>query len=308
MKNIFIEGIQGMGKSTLLQAIASKYPEYMVCREGDYSPVELAWCAWLTEEEYEGVLSRYDAIQDEIKKNTVVEKIDVKKIDKDSCEQGNSISFKEQEQIDALHYIVCYTKIITDIPEFHKDLEQYEIYNGRKTLEEMQEIILARYERFFAYSGSQPKGDIAEKYAEEYKDTPMKKGYLFECSFLQNIVEDLILFHQLSDDEIVDFYKKLYEKVDKEKFTLLYLYSDNLEETTNVIKKERSDGQGNEMWYPLMLEYLVNSPYGKAHGYKEFEDMINHFRHRQRVELRIIEEVVGENAMIIPAKEWNEKL
>ena len=303
MKNIFVEGIQGMGKSTLLQALATKYPEYQVCREGDYSPVELAWCAWLTEEEYEGVLSRYDAIQDEIKKNTVVEKIDVKKIDKDSCEQGNSISFKEQEQIDALHYIVCYTKIITDIPDFHKDLEQYEIYNGRKSFEEMQEIILARYERFFATFKRELKKDTKDC-VEVFKDNFSKVGYLFECSFLQNIVEDLILFRQLSDDEIVDFYKNLYEKVDKEKFTLLYLYSDNLEETTNVIKKERSDGHGNEMWYPLMLEYLVNSPYGKAHGYKDFEDMVNHFRHRQRVELRIIKEVVGENARVIPAKEW----
>ena len=44
MKNIFIEGIQGMGKSTLLQAIAERLPELHVCREGDYSPVELSWC------------------------------------------------------------------------------------------------------------------------------------------------------------------------------------------------------------------------------------------------------------------------
>ena len=40
-RNIFIEGIQGMGKSTLLQAIARKAPELQVCREGEYSPVEL---------------------------------------------------------------------------------------------------------------------------------------------------------------------------------------------------------------------------------------------------------------------------
>ena len=42
MKNIFIEGIQGMGKSTLLQSIAERLPELHVCREGDYSPVELS--------------------------------------------------------------------------------------------------------------------------------------------------------------------------------------------------------------------------------------------------------------------------
>lgn len=271
-----------MGKSTLLQAIASKYPEYQVCHEGDYSPVELAWCAWLTKEEYEGVLGRYEAIREEIEKHTVIETMDVD---------------------NQPHYVVCYTQIITDIPGFHKDLEQYEIYNGRKSFEEMQEIILARYERFFSYYKSEKKKDTKDC-VDVVKDNARSKCYLFECSFLQNIIENLILFHQLSDDEIVDFYKKLYEKVDKEKFTLLYLYGDNLEESTSIIKKERSDAQGNEMWYPLMLEYLVNSPYGKAHGYKDFGDMVAHFRHRQQLELRIIKEVVGENAKMIPAKEW----
>ena len=295
MKNIFIEGIQGMGKSTLLQAIASKYPEYMVCHEGDYSPVELAWCAWLTKEEYDMVLNRYEEIQEEIKKHTFCEEYHIR--------HSSSVVKETSSKATCTYYIVCYTKIITDIPGFHKDLEQYEIYNGRKSFEEMQEIILARYERFFETFKRKLKKDTKDC-VEAFKDNFSKVGYLFECYFLQNIVEDLILLRQLSDDEIVDFYKNLYEKVDKEKFTLLYLYSDNLEETINVIKKERSDGQGNEMWYPLMLEYLVNSPYGKAHGYKDFEDMVNHFRHRQRVELRIIKEVVGENARVIPAKEW----
>ena len=40
--NLWIEGIQGSGKSTLLQELVTMYPELKVCREGDYSPVELA--------------------------------------------------------------------------------------------------------------------------------------------------------------------------------------------------------------------------------------------------------------------------
>lgn len=90
MKNIFIEGIQGLGKSTLLQTITEKTSEFRVCREGEYSPVELAWCAWMTEKEYEHVLERYRFIESEIRKKTV----------------------KEGE-----HYIVAYTKIMTDIPD-----------------------------------------------------------------------------------------------------------------------------------------------------------------------------------------------
>ena len=242
-----------MGKSTLLEKIAAKVPAFHVCREGDYSPVELAWCTWMTEEEYQQMLSRYEPIRREIEKNT----------------------FREGD-----HYIVTYTRILTDIPDFHKETEKFEIYNGRKSIEELEKIICSRYWNF---TGT---------------------GYLFEASFFQNIVEDMILFHLRSDDEILEFYRKLYAGIRKENFLMLYLYSDQVEENIHVIKKERSDGQGNEMWYPLMMGYLTQSPYGRQHGYKDFSDLIAHLRHRQKVELRIIREVIGERVVVIPAKEW----
>lgn len=253
MKNIFVEGIQGMGKSTLVNRIHQEKPELQVCREGDYSPIDLAWCTWMTKEDYESVLERYAEIREEIEKNTVTE-------------NG--------------HFIISYTKILTDIPGFHKDLEQYEIYNGRKDFEEWKEIVLTRFEGF--------RGT----------------GYLFECAFFQNIMEDLILFHELSDEEIIEFYRALFDLIDKKNFRLFYLYSENVEEILQVVKKERSDNAGNEMWYPLMLNYLKDSPYGRKNGMQDFDDMVEHFRHRQSLEMRVIEEVLGECAVVLPAKEW----
>ena len=111
MNNIWIEGLQGSGKSTLARKITLLNPGYRLCTERDYSPVELAWCTWMTKEQYENVLKRYEAISEEIKANTVQE---------------------------GTHYIVTYTKILTDIPGFHRDLEQYEIYNGRRSLTEIK--------------------------------------------------------------------------------------------------------------------------------------------------------------------------
>lgn len=256
MKNIFIEGIQGMGKSTLLNSISASITKLHICREGDYSPVDLAWCTWMSKEEYDKILKKYKPLQNEIIKNTVKE-------------HG--------------HYIVSYTKIITDFPNFHKDLEKYEIYNGRKTLQEFNDIILSRYKAF------------------------SNTSYLFECSFFQNIMENLILFYELDDSEIIDFYHKLYHTINKDAFLMLYLYSDTeqLEENIRIIKQERCDNAGNELWYPLMMEFLIHSPYGKKHGYHSFEDMIMHFRHRQQLELRIMEEIIGSSAIIVPAKNWN---
>ena len=263
MKNIFVEGIQGSGKSNyskleeLINKVNNIYkskPELNICREGDYCPVDLAWCAYMSKEEYEVVLEKYSSIKDDIVKNTVT----------------------EQE-----HYIVSYTKIITDIPGFHKDLENYEVYNGRKFWNELKCIILTRFRNF------------------------TEAGYLFECSFFQNIMEDLILFHMLSDDEIIEFYGELFKLVDKEKFMLLYLMNDNLEESINIIKKERSDEEGNELWYDMMLGYLADSPYGRKHGLKCFEDLVNHFKHRQELELTIIREVMGENAVVLRTKDYD---
>lgn len=252
-KNIFIEGIPGAGKSTLLNQIHTAAPQLHVCREGDYSPVELAWCAWMTKCEYEKILTQYEPLGDEIQKNTVQEHA---------------------------HYIVSYTKILTDIPGFHKHLASYEIYNGTKTFTDFREIIVTRYRNF------------------------SQTGYLSECSFFQNIMEELLLYHQLQDDAVIQFYRELYRQIDREHFLLLYLSGDRLEEQIRTIRKERCDQNGDEIWYALMSQYISRSPYGQRHNCHTFEDLLMHFRHRQQLELRVIREIIGDRAVILPAKEW----
>ncbi len=254
IKNILIEGIQGSGKSTFVQRISKEYPSLRVCREGDYSPIDLAWCTWMSEKEYEAVLEKYDAIRDDIISNTVRE---------------------------ADNYIISYTKIITDISGFHKDLEKYEIYNGRKSLQELKDIIFTRF--------------------QNYKE----KGYLFECALFQNIMEELMLFQMLSDEEIIAFYRELLQVIDLQNFLLIYLNSEYLEENIRIIQKERCDDAGHAIWYELMLGYLMHSPYGKKHGCSSFSDLVDHLKHRQELELLIIKEFVGNNAIVLTSKEYD---
>ena len=92
-KNIFIEGLQGAGKSTLTRTVEKRRPDLHIYREGDLCPVELAWCCYMTEAEYEQALAKYPDIAEEIRNWTMQE-------------DG--------------HYIVAYTRIITDYPGFHK--------------------------------------------------------------------------------------------------------------------------------------------------------------------------------------------
>ena len=254
----FIEGLQGSGKSTLVARLSERLPEHKVFHEGDYSPVELAWCAYLTEDEYKKILDKYSKIADEIKQNTTEEMY------------GTDI-----------RYVVTYTRILTDIPGFHKDLEQYEIYNGRIDKKLFEDIIFSRYSK---WDGS---------------------DQIFECSIFQNIIENQILFYEMTDDEIIDFYIRLKDIIKKKQFKILYLEVEKIAETLDMIKKERVDDKGNEIWFQLMMGFLRECPYGISHGLKEFDDLVEHLEHRMSLELKILREVFPDNSIILKSKDYD---
>ncbi len=251
--NYFVEGLQGAGKSTFVQLISDKLPDYKVFREGDYSPVELAWCAYVAEDEYRDVLRRYPLLRKEIQEKTAVE--------------GN-------------HRIVCYTQILTDTPGFHRDLEKYEIYNGNLEKESFEKIIL---ERFAKWDG---------------------EGQIFECSVFQNIIENQMLYLMMTEDEILDFYRRLKAVLSDKKYKIIYLDVADIQGAIEVIRKERSDEEGKELWFPLMIKYLEESPCGKERGLTGLEGLLVHLERRKALEHRIIGEIFKENTIIVQAKHY----
>ena len=252
--NYFVEGLQGSGKSTLVRTLSEKNPDYKAVCEGDYSPVELAWCAYVNKETYGEILEKYKNIREEIEEK----------------------SFPEDD-----HMIICYTKILTDIPGFHKDLEQYEIYNNNLELEAFKEVILRRLRKW--------NGD----------------KNIFECSVFQNIVEDMTLFKNCTDQQIVDFYKEISEALAGKEYHIMYLKTDNIKANIDVIRKERSDDKGNELWFPLMLSYFDNSPYAKGKKVSGYESLLEHFEHRQQLEIRICREIFDGKYTILNSKNYS---
>ena len=254
--NYFVEGLQGSGKSTLVGKLAEKHPGYTAIREGEYSPVELAWCAYLTPDEYAEVLEKYPELREQIVAKT----------------------YEEGE-----HFVVCYTKVRTDNHAFYQDLEQHEIYNGRIAWEDFRRIVLERYRNF--------QGD----------------GNIFECSIFQNIVEDMILFRVATDEEIVGFYKDVRKALDGKAYRIMYLKAEDIAGNLAVIRKERSDENGKELWFPLMIGFFDNCPYSKAKGTSGEADLIAHFAHRQALELRILEEVFPDKSTILCSKGYTDE-
>jgi len=264
MKNIFIEGLQGAGKSTLLNNIHRHMPQYKVYYEGDISPVELAWCSYMTEEQYNNVCLVYPGLCNELKKHAV-----------------NEDGMK----------IIDYTHILTDEEGFHKYMEQYEIYNGNIPYKDFRDIILKRYRNF---NGN---------------------GNIFECSFFQNIIECLMLFYQMPEDAIIKFYKDIFKILEDKSFLMFYIDVTDIRAAILDIRKNRTDQNGNELWFPVMMQYLENSPYVQAGDYgtnniladSGMDMLVWHLKKRHMLEHKIINEVTGGSTIIIPSKKYKIK-
>lgn len=119
--NIFIEGLQGTGKTTLLNNLSKKYPDYRAFREGDLSPVELAWCSYMKEEDYQRILDKYDYCRKEIEAKTM----------------------REGE-----YYITAYTQVLAENRSFYEEMEAFEIYNARVDFQTFHDVIMGRYRAF----------------------------------------------------------------------------------------------------------------------------------------------------------------
>lgn len=251
-KNIIVEGLPGSGKSTLLNHLA-EIRNLHPYREGDLSPIELAWCAYLTPPQWEDALHRWPRLEMQIREKTLEE-------------DG--------------HRILAYTQIPTEDKTFYREMERHEIYNGRVDFGSFRQIILGRYRRFAG------------------------EGNVFECSLLQNSIESMMLFYELTDNAILDFYRRAFSLLRERGFGVIYLDVPHVEENLLHIKAERSDENGSELWYPMMLDFLRESPYGKSHGYAGLADVVSHFERRRKLELRILREIVAQDGLILESKKY----
>ena len=66
---------------------------------------------------------------------------------------------------------------------------------------------------------------------------------------------------------------------------------EDIPETVDRIRKERTDNKGKELWLSAMIRYVEASPYGRMERLTGLRGLIEHLEKRRRLEYQIVEEV-----------------
>lgn len=192
---------------------------------------------------------------------------------------------KENSIFEDDYVILAYTKL-----GFHRKqnklmnfLEEREIYDGRVSADTFKQIHLKRWKKF----------------GEEMKENK-NKIVIFECSFLQNHVNELLAIHDKDFDYIRDYLNELIGTVTELKPKLIYLNQASIKETINRVAKERVSHNKDMYpgWLETSIEYFKNSSYGKRNNINGFDGLIRYFEKRQEIELGIIKSLALDKLII----------
>lgn len=164
--------------------------------------------------------------------------------------------------------ILSYTQVPSGTPAFFKAMEEHEIYDGRIPFSRFREILSKRWYSFGK--------EAAEKNAVT----------VFECAFLQNQVNELMLIRLADIETMKRYFQELLLTVLPLSPVLVYLAQSDVKETVARAAAQRVSGDNS--WIDGFICYMENTPYGKKHGIRGFDGVIRVLEERQKAELEII--------------------
>lgn len=245
-KLILLEGIPGSGKTTFARKIAEWYQQRSVTInlfiEGQLHPADLGWNACIPIELYKDLLTKYASLRNEIENQTVFE--------------GETA-------------IIAYTQIVTDNRDFYKELETFEVYDGRVSDDVFFKL---HYDRWHTFA---------------HKAANKNELNIFECAFLQNHVNELLFWRNADENTVISHHNKLLDSVKCLSPILIYLSQTDIRETIQRIARERVS-ENNDNWIDRCIAYCESSPFGKRHGVKGFDGAIKFFTIRKQLEMKIL--------------------
>jgi hypothetical protein len=170
------------------------------------------------------------------------------------------------------YYITAYTKIKTTPSErdFYQDMEKQELYSI---------IDLEQFQQFHQY--------LYTAFNNTFDPNTL---YIFECSLLQNHINEHLLKFDSSMTQIIEYFTDLINRVYKLHPIIFYLSPLYPEQTIQHVIEERKSPNPElyNDWIDNVISYISKQPKAKKYGYLEAKDMIRYFMKRQEVELNLL--------------------
>jgi len=268
---LLVEGIPGTGKTTTAKRIAKVLEDKgltVKCfNEGDLHPCDIAWHSTFTKDEYNILLKRY-----------LDEKDAILEYSKDEGE----------------YVFIAYTKVMQDLeltPDHSlvHEFNRHNIYQGNVSVEEFKKLHFDRWRRFG-------------------NDFDTNTVYIFECAFMQNHITELILSYMKEDGFIIDYMIELIECVKRMGPRIVYLKPSNPEWIIDNVAKERMSDNPDVWphWIDMMVNYVVESKYGRLNGLKTRADAMEFFKKRMNLESRLLESLeVDKSILVVNENDWS---
>lgn len=266
-KLILVEGIPGSGKTTtarrIKERLISEGKNVVLYEEGMSHPAHMAWNVYLSEEEYNGFLSKclkmWETSDMEISKQELRNRVEMQARREDN------------------HVILAYTRI--DFPKscywsLIDEVASKEICDGRKSLKEFTEIDLKRWERFAQQAVID---DVV---------------YIFECAFLQNHIFELLGVYEKSDEEIFMHLNNLLNTVKCLNPCLIYLEPSDVEKIIMKAAEERkTPDKSRKDWIDEIANWVSRMNYGKSHNLTGKQGVFLFCKERLRIDKVMIEKL-----------------
>ncbi|MBQ8170677.1 MAG: hypothetical protein IJZ95_01680 [Oscillospiraceae bacterium] len=129
-----------------------------------------------------------------------------------------------------------------------------------------------------------------------YNDTV----YVFNCVFLQNPMCETMMRFGMSYLQSYEYIAKIAEIIKPLKPVVIYLKNDDIRHSVEKASKER------EGWLDGVIDYHINSAYGKSINAQGFDGYVACLEERQKRELEILSQLDIENIVIAdPQNDWD---
>jgi len=172
-------------------------------------------------------------------------------------------------------WIIAYTRVDfrKATKAFYDEMEQYEIYRS-KTLKPFKDL----HEKLWTSFSQKLKEDTI---------------YIFECVFIQNHINELILKYNLPFKEAYHYFVDLIQPLLPFHPLLFFIKQSDVKASIERVSAERKSPDPDKVahWIDRVVDYITHMPYAKALSYTDYESVTQYFIDRQNLTIDILKDL-----------------